>query len=943
KGETIYNLTDPQTVGLDLDGSDGSVSIGRAYYAIWDNGGNFDRISYEDANNTILNLNEAPLTTDDDTLRAILEDVVETNAQSILDSEVVERLLNRDIYAAGFLSEILTSGGATTNSAYGITKGSKIEDALSGDGRDVLIGNKHDNRLSAGADDDFLVGGQGKDQLKGGPGSDIIHGGDDIDVARYDLFDLDDPSLFASAGIEIGNFRNTDEFSLAGPGIMLDHVGLGGESNTGTDTLIEIEHMLLTRRGDIVDITPDAPKLSFDLVVDLNDFAPVTVSKDDWDEVDFRFLDTGIVFMNGATMTKAGDSNGPVDMSLAGKFWELGWFLPTLVGVTPEILLASVDEYQHPLTFYGTEKITGTMLDDTIWVGWEGEASPLKWTDQEGQKSTHSTSTPRIGEIDGNKGNDYIVHWGAEYIKAGEVVPEELGGTQWIFDGEVISETKAAQDFQMTLKGGEDSDRVYAVSGTKAVVSGGTGNDILFNQTFKGELWGGDVDGFGDGETDIFWFWPGTFIKDAEEFDLLEMFGIPLSGGTNLPQMGADAFSNMAFLQIIAQNSLAMDWIFPFIFYGRTKGGQLLVYNVLMDTFDLGPDNTDFPQGVMVVEDFDFGGLEDEDWATFARSDLNMTFRTFGPEGDSVEISQWTLAFGYIFDFIDAMFDLAKAIHWQPSDDPLVLDLDGDGIETVGLAQSGTHFDLDGDFFAERAGWLGPDDGFLAVDRNGNGRIDDITEMFGGPDLSAFSDLAAHDDDGDGAITAADAIFADLRVWRDLDQDGVTDEGELETLDFFDIVSIGVGATDLGDREVFGNRFPQEGTFTLGDGTVNRSYGVVFGVDATDTIYRGERGTAEWLKTTAVPDAKGFGAIADLAVDISNDLDLAETVFAAAAAMTTPDLKLIREQATPIYGAWAQSLELTRELTAVLVADGGSGATFVDSAIYIEDAAGGHY
>jgi hypothetical protein len=61
--------------------------------------------------------------------------------------------------------------------------------------------------------------------------------------------------------------------------------------------------------------------------------------------------------------------------------------------------------------------------------------------------------------------------------------------------------------------------------------------------------------------------------------------------------------------------------------------------------------------------------------------------------------------------------------------------------------------------------------------------IDDISEMFGGPGRSGFSQLAAFDTTGDGLVTAADARFGELRVWRDLDGDGYTDDGELFTLD----------------------------------------------------------------------------------------------------------------------------------------------------------------
>ncbi|MBI5141473.1 MAG: hypothetical protein HZA20_04670 [Nitrospirae bacterium] len=73
--------------------------------------------------------------------------------------------------------------------------------------------------------------------------------------------------------------------------------------------------------------------------------------------------------------------------------------------------------------------------------------------------------------------------------------------------------------------------------------------------------------------------------------------------------------------------------------------------------------------------------------------------------------------------------------------DPLTLDLDGDGVETTPLAGSSAMFDLDGDDFAERTGWIGKDDGLLAMDINNNGKIDDITELFGNKTENGFDAL----------------------------------------------------------------------------------------------------------------------------------------------------------------------------------------------------------
>jgi hypothetical protein len=114
--------------------------------------------------------------------------------------------------------------------------------------------------------------------------------------------------------------------------------------------------------------------------------------------------------------------------------------------------------------------------------------------------------------------------------------------------------------------------------------------------------------------------------------------------------------------------------------------------------------------------------------------------------------------------------------------DPLVLDLDGDGLELTTEQNSRVYFEFDNDGFGERTGWVRSNNGLLALDANANGTIDDVTELFGNQTTSGFTMLAAYDLNTDGVIDASDAVYANLRVWRDLDQDWVTDSGELFSL-----------------------------------------------------------------------------------------------------------------------------------------------------------------
>nr|WP_298114824.1 hypothetical protein [uncultured Pseudomonas sp.] len=99
--------------------------------------------------------------------------------------------------------------------------------------------------------------------------------------------------------------------------------------------------------------------------------------------------------------------------------------------------------------------------------------------------------------------------------------------------------------------------------------------------------------------------------------------------------------------------------------------------------------------------------------------------------------------------------------------DPLVLDLASNGFRTSGLERS-VRFDLDADGRREQISVPTGDDALLALDRNGNGQIDDGRELFGDQHGAAngFAELAKHDDNGDGRIDVQDAIFQRLSLLR---------------------------------------------------------------------------------------------------------------------------------------------------------------------------------
>jgi hypothetical protein len=119
---------------------------------------------------------------------------------------------------------------------------------------------------------------------------------------------------------------------------------------------------------------------------------------------------------------------------------------------------------------------------------------------------------------------------------------------------------------------------------------------------------------------------------------------------------------------------------------------------------------------------------------------------------------------------------------------------------------------------------------------------------------AGFAELASLDTNADGVIDAADADFAKLQVWQDLDQDHVTDADELKTLTEFEIESLSLNATDIAVHTDAGHDLITEVSFTRTDGTTGTGtvYEALFNANQTQTEYRGDMGIADWASALPI-------------------------------------------------------------------------------------------
>ncbi|MEL6707915.1 MAG: putative Ig domain-containing protein, partial [Pseudomonadota bacterium] len=154
---------------------------------------------------------------------------------------------------------------------------------------------------------------------------------------------------------------------------------------------------------------------------------------------------------------------------------------------------------------------------------------------------------------------------------------------------------------------------------------------------------------------------------------------------------------------------------------------------------------------------------------------------------------------------------------------PIILDLAGDGVQTLSAEESDALFDLDSDGLADDTSWIGINDAFLFLDRDADGTMSGVEEISFIDDVEdAATDLAglvAFDSNGDGVLSADDERFEEFGVWQDRDGDGAVDEGETATLREVGIESISLTGTPFDGVTQFGEvAIANTGSFTLTNG-----------------------------------------------------------------------------------------------------------------------------
>ena len=209
--------------------------------------------------------------------------------------------------------------------------------------------------------------------------------------------------------------------------------------------------------------------------------------------------------------------------------------------------------------------------------------------------------------------------------------------------------------------------------------------------------------------------------------------------------------------------------------------------------------------------------------------------------------------------------------------DPLIIDLDKNGFELTDV-ENGVHFDMDRNGIDEKTGWITGADAFLALDRNGDGIINDSGELFGDRTYlkngnyanSGFQALAEYDDDLNGIINAHDEVYNRLLLWQDKNNDGISTEDELMSLSNAGISAINLGYESVNSTdEESGSLLANISSVVFDDGSETAVGEFKFNLNKIDTADNIKIDISDEIKN--LPDVRAVGNVHSLHYEMAMD------------------------------------------------------------------------
>lgn len=667
--------------------------------------------------------------------------------------------LSYERFTSGVYVDFATLGGwswdPTAKYIYGDAIAGSMENVTGSAYNDVILGDAGNNVLSGLGGDDYFDGRDGNDTLVGGVGADALRGGSGTDTASYE---------HSKQGVVVS---------------FQDGLTLGGDA-TG-DTFDSIENLTGSAYGD-------------ELTGDGADNALAGLRGDDI----FRMSGGNDLIDGGEGL----DSIDAADSSNAlSVYYDEGTYDPYYGYYTPGAgWIATVGS--GITTFSSIERFVGTAFADSIsgsgadevfeggaaddYLVGAGGSDTFVFGRGDGQDTVYSSSAgasaillkddinwrdvsisganynQQYGNLTvGIRGTSDQMTVGSNfyYVNSGNSAGQhnhaikslDLGGVSSV-DIDMIDWTPYAADENSTVVYGAQnrSDLIFAYAGDDIIYTAGNS----YNYESRG-----NVVYAGDGFDQIF----ASYGDD--QFIYERGNGVDVifdSGGVDTIVMGPSVAADDVVYEVVKT-------------YGNGEyGSDADLYIGIRD-----PDRPNAPVYQL------------SDYIRIASGAIKRVGINSGTE--QLNTIEHVRVSGQEIDLTKANIDWAISYYYDGGYYPIALDLDGDGIELRSVEGSRiTTVEADGT--VTRMGWLGQDDGFLALDRDGNGVIDRIGEIsFIGDKEGAKTDLeglAAYDSNGDGKLDASDARWGEFKVWQDKNQDGFGSKTELVGLDEAGVSSI---------------------------------------------------------------------------------------------------------------------------------------------------------
>jgi len=781
-------------------------------------------------------------------------------------------------------------GGTGTDTLHG---GADNDVLLGGNDTDYLYGDAGGDTLLGGDDDatDILVGGSGEDVLLGQGGDDIMIGGNSLtDLYSEKEYDY----LSGGRGFDTYYVSNQDyiaDIDYSGL-IMFNDKSLSGKKTKIDDATYEDDNFVYALNGSNMVVVEKATQeyitienFNFNSVGFGIDF-----SESDPDKQDIELT------VSDATTIEGGDLVFGVSINHALKY-DLKVNVNSYFNAN-----ASIDDVKAP--------IGGTV---TIQAGETSTDFTIKTVDDHDEEPTEkflfaATGYKYLGENkpDNDLGSLLIMNAVDGTIKDNDEAT--LEPLQIEISDAVLSEDGGSMEFTISLKGTLQEGKTLTVNLTTQDGSATGGDD------YAGLSGSVVFDGTSDTQTFSVHIIDDDIKEPTERFELI-VTDIQTDSDQEITSVDGEGtiFDNDD------NGKIAIDISSTFAAEGdsgiqSTSVVVSLSHTLTQDiTIDLSSgDSVTIPAGYGSATAQVAWGSDVVD--TIVDSDapieVNVTdFYYFGDEeiviGDSGEVEIWDDDDGDGHGFDDKDFTPLKR-------DPLVLDTDKDGfISTIALKDSNAYFDLTGDGVKERVGWIESNDGILVYDKNNNGNIDGIDEVFGNTTTSGFSELKQiADSNNDNKIDRRDELYNRLQVWHDHNQNGSVDTGELSSLKEEGVKSIELDVVGT-NIDINGNLITEAGRYQDSEGNRELAADVELAFDSRITAVDISQipDYQEHPEAATLPNLRGYGVVIDASVAYNVDDD-----FRALALTYASDIEKSTNEFEKFLDSWSGVDKLEQEL-----------------------------